>query len=841
MSSGDAERRYPDLLLLPQHEELLAKSGISPEVATARGYTSAKDPRDLKIFGFSDAQRRAPALVIPVWSVTTGKVATYQARPDTPRTDAQGKPVKYETPHGARMVLDCHPIARGWLADAGRPLFITEGIRKADAAVSRGLCCVALLGVWNWRGKNEKGGFTALADWESVALKDRQAYVAYDSDVMLNPQVHAALARLKTFLESRGARVALIYLPPGKGGTKVGLDDYFAAGHTVEDTIALATPNIRIATSSKDSTRRSIVVGGRHLRDVSADALRALDEENAPPVLFVRAANLVRVCRTERGAAIINLVGEGELRGLLARVADFVGSDGQPVPPPLTVVRDILALGEWRFPPLEAVVEAPVFRSDGSVLDVPGYDPATRLLYVPANGAEAPVVPISPMQAHIDAAMAVIEETIGEFPFIDEPSAANALALLLTLPLRPAIDGPVPLALIDKPAPGTGASLFADVVAYVTTGHRAAMAGAPKDEEEWRKMITATLMHGAAVVVIDNVDVPLASGSLSRAITAGEWRDRILGRSEMVTLPHRAAWVATGNNLRLRGDLARRSYWIRMNAQVAQPWRRTQFRHSDLLGWVAPHRGEILGALLTLGRAWFAAGQPRADVPPLGGFEAWSRVLGGVLSVAGVPGFLGNLDSLYELVDEDSPQWAAFLTEWHRTLGEEAATIADVLAAVENHQALRNAVPEELADLSGEGKKVRQRWGIALRKRADTVYGEGKDALRLQRVSGDRHAKVAHCKVCGDREDLRDLSRSFAFWGRGHNGNKQEENERGVVELPQVPALPATAPAPVDLVAHARQVFEADVIEVRPAPSTGGPEPHEKHHHAETDTEGEQA
>jgi len=38
------------------------------------------------------------------------------------------------------------------------PLFITEGIPKGDAAVTIGLCCIALLGVWNFRGTNDAGG-----------------------------------------------------------------------------------------------------------------------------------------------------------------------------------------------------------------------------------------------------------------------------------------------------------------------------------------------------------------------------------------------------------------------------------------------------------------------------------------------------------------------------------------------------------------------------------------------------------------------------------------------------------------------------------------------------------
>ena len=229
--------------LLPQHQQLIASSGIEPAVAAERGYRSLTSRAELQRLGFGEAQRRTPALVIPIWSAA-GERAGYQARPDDPRM-LDGKSIKYETPRGATMHLDVPPRARPGIRDPAQPLFVTEGVRKADAAVSRGLCCLALLGVWNWRGTNEWGGKTALPDWELIALADRQVYLVFDSDVMLKRPVHAALARLKTFLESRGARVALVYLPPGEGGTKVGLDDFLAQGHGLAELLALASPALR--------------------------------------------------------------------------------------------------------------------------------------------------------------------------------------------------------------------------------------------------------------------------------------------------------------------------------------------------------------------------------------------------------------------------------------------------------------------------------------------------------------------------------------------------------------------------------------------------------------------
>lgn len=189
--------------LSPSHQAmLLEESGINVQLVQQRGYRTVKHKADLERLGFGRAQRNVPALLIPIYG-PTGEIVLYQSRPDNPRIGKGGKPIKYETPAGSRMALDVHPATRGRLGDPTVPLFITEGVKKGDALVSKGLCAISLIGVWNWRGTNEQGGKTALPEWEYVALNGRQIYIVFDSDVMLKPEVHAALARLKSFLEGR--------------------------------------------------------------------------------------------------------------------------------------------------------------------------------------------------------------------------------------------------------------------------------------------------------------------------------------------------------------------------------------------------------------------------------------------------------------------------------------------------------------------------------------------------------------------------------------------------------------------------------------------------------------
>lgn len=258
--SGTDERAgYPDAppstrpaYLLPHHEQTL--TAIAPDVISERGYRSEVTPSVLASYGYCDAKTGkppkwvkdcVPALLIPVWNAA-GEDSLVQIRPDNPRFKADGQPLKYETPKGFRMAVDVHPRIRKQIGDPFIDLWITEGVKKADSAISRGLCCVALLGVWNWRGANDAGGMTALGDWEHFAWKAkdgtaRRVYIAFDSDAVKNPQVAAALKRFVAWLQFRGAVVVVVILPEGEGGQKTGLDDFFERGATVDDLRELAS------------------------------------------------------------------------------------------------------------------------------------------------------------------------------------------------------------------------------------------------------------------------------------------------------------------------------------------------------------------------------------------------------------------------------------------------------------------------------------------------------------------------------------------------------------------------------------------------------------------------
>jgi hypothetical protein len=304
----------------------------------------------------------------------------------------------------------------------------------------------------------------------------------------------------------------------------------------------------------------------------------------------------------------------------------------------------------------------------------------------------------------------------------------------------------VPLALIDAPQQGTGKSLLANVISTISTGRAAAMMPAPDNDEEWRKRITSTLMGGATIITIDNLDGRLDSPSLASAITADTWRDRILGQSEVVEIAQRATWMATGNNISLGGDLQRRCYWIRLDAKTAEPWRGRTFRHPRLILWVKQHRSELLTALLTLARGWFTAGKPDAPTPVLGSFEEWSQVVGGVLHAAGVESFLGNLDELYAAADEGTAEWVQFLAALEIHFPVPFTTAALVNEVELRNSVLRDSLPAELADAYAKrgqhGGDFRKRLGKALKSSVKRRFRRHDVEFRLEVAGEHQGAKL---------------------------------------------------------------------------------------------------
>jgi hypothetical protein len=84
---------------------------------------------------------------------------------------------------------------------------------------------------------------------------------------------------------------------------------------------------------------------------------------------------------------------------------------------------------------------------------------------------------------------------------------------------------------------------------------------------------------------------------LCSILTQETWKDRILGKTGMATVPTCTTWLATGNNLLIVGDLSTRALVCDLDAKVEHPEER-KF-DINLYEYVPAHRDELVPAALT--------------------------------------------------------------------------------------------------------------------------------------------------------------------------------------------------------------------------------------------------
>jgi primase-polymerase (primpol)-like protein/DNA-directed RNA polymerase subunit RPC12/RpoP len=455
--------------------------------------------------------------------------------------------------------------------------------------------------------------------------------------------------------------------------------------------------------NNNDDNLPEIVISNRQQREVTGEALAALEAGNKPEILFIRSGSLVRlrtkICE-EYTKPIIDSCSVDIIKNRMGDTANYVrvNKDGYSIPvyPPVEIAKDILALGQWGFPLLDAITESPIFRPDGSVYSVPGYDNVTRIYYQPEHDLQIPNIPETPSKQDVNEAVSLINDVLADFPFVDQADYANAFAMVLTPVVRPAIDGCIPLAIVTAPQPGSGKGLLMNVVNMIATGREMSVMPAPERSEEWRKSITTQISEGSIIVCIDNVEENLSDPNLAAVLTARIWKDRILGTNKQVEIPNRICFGVTGNNVKLGGDIARRSYWVRLDPKTSDPEHRTGFRHENLPDYVRRHRGKLLSAVLTLGRSWYVAGCPAAqNIPLLGSFEEWSRIVGGILAYIGIDHFLGNAEERKKASDEEGEKWELFLQALLDHYNNAPFSVNELSTDLSNIADLQNALPDE--------------------------------------------------------------------------------------------------------------------------------------------------
>lgn len=718
MNTGtDRENRVTAPPLSDIHRAYLNEHAITDEVIREAGIHSSGDE-----------------IMFP-WVDRAAGQGTYQSRrwPEPP----EGLIAKYRWGAG-QTGLPLH-FAAWRVPDATGPAIISEGTKQSLAVASWAppeYSVYGMSGCWNWRNKGETG--TRLHKLDRFA--GRKVIVILDADAGSNLDVYEAGEALAAELAMEdAAEVAFVQLP-AQG--KEGIDDYLAGidprrrQERLAKLIAAATarpaaskPKTRKVTETPPDTGGLplLVVNGDRLA-VIRQAVAAMQARWARHQLFSYGGVMTRL----RGTRTEPLDKDAFANWLAETVAMYrykppgpasPGSYEASWPDPVTLGAILSRGGDpEQFPELTRVSRTPFAREDGSICAKNGYDEATRTMLVMGNsGMDRLQIPEDPGPAEAAvAASFLMDEWLGDLSFRDDASRANALALVLTPFIRGLVPL-VPLAVISGLQMGVGKNLMADCISRLIAGDDLApLPWMPDDDEENAKKIHAAFRDSTSLMCFDEAHV-IGGASLTRAITSTTFTDRILGVSKMASYPNKVTWMALGNQVAVLADMSRRSYFIELYPEGANPQDRDEssFRHPDLRTWTTDNRPELVTAALVIIRAWFAAGQPpRPRGSLMGSFERWDKMMSGMLGYAGVSGFLANLAEKRTERDITGGFWTEHLAWLRGRFNSGPFTSLDVKSAAMASGGTWEAPPrlEDPAsitfvrDLGVEYSRIQDRW-----------------------------------------------------------------------------------------------------------------------------------
>jgi DNA polymerase-1 len=581
-----------------------------------------------------------------------------------------GLDVKYRWETGRPLHLSAWRDQRG--DEAPGPILLCEGTKQSLAVASYAPPEYAVYGMAGCRG---------WAGSDLSFFSGSKVIIMLDADAGENLDVYEAGERLASRLELEGA---FPFFVPSPAWGKDGIDDYLAdvaeerrglhlaklAGDAVSKNITKPAPRrpARRPMQVPDTGLPPVFVNDPNFtrRDVIRQIGGHLQARWSGRELFCYGGGLTRLRdgKTEplsRGA-FLRWLAEGV--SCYRRTMTSVEScwpDNQTV--------EALMASADEFALLERVVKAPFVRADGTVSAKNGYDAAEATFLAMGNsGMDRLEIPDAPTQADARAAaQRLLNDWLGDIPFLDPSSRAGALALVLTPFIRSLVPL-VPLAVVSGRQKGTGKNLFADCFSIVMSGEAASpMQWIEDDDDEMRKQVLSAFREGRGLICFDEAHT-IESHTLSRALTAQTYTDRLLGVSTMLSYPNKAVWMALGNNVSVKADMGRRYHRIDLRSPVPNPQDRpsSDFHHPDLRGWTKARRPELVTDILVIVRAWFSAGCPAHDRGSLmGSFEQWDQMLSGILAYAGVPGFLSDLAAKRDESDSSGGYWRDHL-EWLR-------------------------------------------------------------------------------------------------------------------------------------------------------------------------------
>ena len=399
---------------------------------------------------------------------------------------------------------------------------------------------------------------------------------------------------------------------------------------------------------------------------------------------------------------------------------------------PPQIAETLLARGQWRLRPLNGIIAAPTLRADGSILDKPGYDDESGLLFYPC-GIAFPAIPSTPTRSEAVTALDLLLDLLSTFSFVADEDRAVILSGLLTALIRRSLPT-APLHAITSPVAGSGKSMLVDMISTMVTGKPAPVIAQGRTVDEMQKRLGASLIAGDSIISIDNCSSTIGGDLLCQATTQQILRIRLLGYSQNIDVPSNASVFVTGNNLAIAGDMTRRTLLGSLDPKVERPELLTF--PTDPRQSVREDRGSIVAAALTIMRAYHMTGL-HSSVPALGSFEEWSHRVRDPLIWLGLPDPCITIEKTRRS-DPKLSALTAVIQQWWLAAGSEKLLVKKLVETAANHPDLYAALTAVAGD--GYGTVDNNRLGRWLNRNKGRVVGIGDGLDR-------RGAKITDCGI----------------------------------------------------------------------------------------------
>jgi hypothetical protein len=265
------------------------------------------------------------------------------------------------------------------------------------------------------------------------------------------------------------------------------------------------------------------------------------------------------------------------------------------------------------------------------------------------------------------------------------------------------------------------------------------------------------LREGAGVILWDNLRYPLGGAAIDSFLTAPSYKDRILGVSETASLPNRAIFLCTGNNLTVLGDTCRRVLISRIDPESETPFAR-EFTF-DPASLVMRQRQNLVVDALTIVRAYITAGSPRLGKGRTASFELWDDLVRQpIVWIAelakmktALPSFADPLAVIQRQFDNDptTQRLDAFMRGWSSLYGEFPTTAKKAIHDAMMGETMLYETLEEIAAESGRAINSRTlgRWmerNTGRRHKGQCIHrGKLRDGIQTWSIRKIEGSKVA--------------------------------------------------------------------------------------------------